>query len=88
VVGHKISVVTEPITRTLDLNDDGVVKQPIEECGGTTGSPKTSLHSAKPRFEVRQSVDCTPWASYKALQNNPLYALFTLANHGLNLYVF
>jgi len=34
VVGHKISVLTEPITRTLDLNDDGVVKQAIEECGG------------------------------------------------------
>ena len=33
MVGHKIGVLTEPITRTLDLNDDGVVKQPIEECG-------------------------------------------------------
>jgi hypothetical protein len=28
---------TEPITRTLDLNDDGVVKQPIEECGSDNG---------------------------------------------------
>ena len=37
MVGHKIGVLTEPITRTLDLNDDGVVKQPIEECGGDNG---------------------------------------------------
>ena len=56
-VGHKISVLSEPITRTLALNDDGVVKQPIEECGGDNGSPKTSPPSAKPPFEVRQSVE-------------------------------
>ena len=37
MVGHKIGVLTEPITRTLDLNDDDVVKQPIEECGGDHG---------------------------------------------------
>jgi hypothetical protein len=37
VVGHKIGVLTEPITRTLDLNDDGVLKQPIEECGSDNG---------------------------------------------------
>ena len=37
MVGHKIGVLTEPITRTLDLNDDGVVKQPIEECGSDNG---------------------------------------------------
>ena len=37
MVGHKICVLTEPITRTLDLNDDGMVKQPIEECGGDNG---------------------------------------------------
>ena len=49
MVGHKIGVLTEPITRTRDPNDDGVVKQPIEECGS---SPKTLPHSAKPRFEV------------------------------------
>ena len=52
MLGYKVGVLTELITRTLDLNDDGVVKQPIEECVATTGSPKTSPHSAKPRFEV------------------------------------
>ena len=52
MLGYKVGVLTESITRTLDLNDDGVVKQPIEECVATTGSPKTSPHSAKPRFEV------------------------------------
>ena len=33
MVGYEIGVLPEPITRTLDLNDDGMMKQPIEECG-------------------------------------------------------
>ena len=34
VLGYKIGVLTEAITRTLDLNDDGVMEEPIEECSG------------------------------------------------------
>ena len=37
MLGDKIGVLTESITRTLDLNDDGVVKQSIKECGGDNG---------------------------------------------------
>ena len=45
---------TQAIARSFDLDDDGVVKQPIEpRAVATTGSPKTSPHSAKPRLEVR-----------------------------------
>ena len=31
---HKVGMLAKPITRSLDLDDDGVVKQAIEERGG------------------------------------------------------
>jgi hypothetical protein len=34
VLGHKVGMLAKPITRPLDLDDDGVVKQAIEERGG------------------------------------------------------
>jgi hypothetical protein len=49
---YERGVLAEPIARPLDLDDDAVVRQAIEQFA-TTGSPNTSHHSAKPRFEVR-----------------------------------
>ena len=37
MLGYKVGVLTELITGAFDLNDDGVVKQPIEESGGDNG---------------------------------------------------
>jgi hypothetical protein len=34
VLRHKVGMLAKPITRPLDLDDDGVVKQAIEERGG------------------------------------------------------
>src|SRR5271157_972841 len=34
VLGHEIGMLTQAVARTFDLDDDGVVKQPIEQCGG------------------------------------------------------
>ena len=49
MVRHKIgALLTEPITRTLDLNDEGVVKQPIEEYGSDGGPlPRGSALSCR-----------------------------------------
>jgi hypothetical protein len=37
-VWHFSAVLAEPIARSLDLDDDGVVKQPIEQRGGDYGT--------------------------------------------------
>ena len=37
VLGNEIGVLTEPIARAFDLDDDGVVEQPIEQRGGDDG---------------------------------------------------
>ena len=37
VLRHEIGVLTQAVARPLDLNDDGMVKQPIEQCGGDYG---------------------------------------------------
>ena len=37
MLGYKVGVLTELITGAFDLDDDGVVKQPIKECGGDNG---------------------------------------------------
>jgi len=34
---HEIGVLAQPIAGTLDLNDDGMVKQPVEQCGCDDG---------------------------------------------------
>lgn len=34
---HEIGVLAQPIARSLDLNDDGVVKQPVEQRGCDDG---------------------------------------------------
>jgi hypothetical protein len=34
---YKIGVLTEPVVRTFNLDDNGVVEQPIEECSGDNG---------------------------------------------------
>ena len=44
---------TQAIARAFDLDDDGVVKEPVQEGRGDDGITKTSPHSAKPRLEVR-----------------------------------
>lgn len=31
--GHELGVLAEPITRSVDLDDDRMVKQAIEKCG-------------------------------------------------------
>ena len=50
---HEVGVLAKPIARSLDLDDNGVVKQPIEQRGGDDGIAKNLPHSAKPRLEVR-----------------------------------
>ncbi len=37
MVGYKIGVLTEPIARTFDLDDNGVMEQPVKEGGGDNG---------------------------------------------------
>jgi hypothetical protein len=34
VLRHAIGMLAQAITRSLDLNDDGVMEEAIEECGG------------------------------------------------------
>jgi hypothetical protein len=50
---NQIGVLAQPIAGTLDMDDDGVVKPPVEERGGNDGMAEELTHSAKPRFEVR-----------------------------------
>jgi hypothetical protein len=37
VPGYKIGVLTESIAGAFDLDDNGVVEQPIKECDGDNG---------------------------------------------------
>ena len=37
VLGHEVGVLAQPIARSFDLDDDGVVEQPIEQRGGDDG---------------------------------------------------
>jgi len=37
VLGHEIGVLAQPITRSLDLDDDGVVKETVKQGGGDDG---------------------------------------------------
>ena len=37
---HEIGMLAEPIARSFDLDDDGVVEQTIEERGGDDGIPE------------------------------------------------
>ncbi len=53
MLGHQIGVLAQPVAGAFDLNDDGMVEQPVEHAVATTGSPKTCPHSENPRFEVR-----------------------------------
>ena len=34
MIGHELGVLTKAVVRALDLNDNGVVQQPIHERGG------------------------------------------------------
>ena len=34
---HEIGMLTQPVARAFNLDDDGVVKQPIEQRGGDDG---------------------------------------------------
>lgn len=36
-LGHQIGVLAQPVARPLDLDDDGVVQQPVEKSGGNDG---------------------------------------------------
>ena len=53
MLGHEVGVLTQTIARALDLDDDGVVKEPVQEGRGHDGITEDSPHSAKPRLEVR-----------------------------------
>jgi len=37
VLGHQVGVLTQAIAGTFDLDDDGVVEQPVEQRGGDDG---------------------------------------------------
>ena len=50
---NEVGVLAQTVTGALDMHDDGVVKKSVEQRGRDHGiPPKTSPHSAKPRFEV------------------------------------
>ena len=36
-LGQEVGVLAQPIAGALDLDDDGVMKKPVEECGGDDG---------------------------------------------------
>jgi hypothetical protein len=40
VLRHEVGVLAKPIARSLDLDDNGMVKQPIEQRGGDYGIAK------------------------------------------------
>jgi hypothetical protein len=48
----QIGVAAYPVAGALDVDDDCVVQGRSRCAVMITGSPKTSPHSAKPRFEV------------------------------------
>ena len=53
-LGQQVGVLAQPIARPLDLDDDGVVKEPVEERGRDDGiAEDVAPLPAKPRFEVR-----------------------------------
>lgn len=49
-------MMAQPLACLFDLNHDGGAKRRSRRAVVTTGSPKTSPHSAKPRFEIRIKV--------------------------------
>ncbi len=53
MLGDEVRVAAQPVAGTLDLDDDGVVKKPIQEGGCDDGIAEDLAHSAKPRFEVK-----------------------------------
>ncbi len=53
VLRHEFGMLPQPVTRSLDLHDDGVMKQAVEQRGCDDRIAKTSPHSAKPWFDVR-----------------------------------
>jgi hypothetical protein len=53
MLGDKLGALTQAVAGALDLDDHGVVQEPMRSAVATTGSPKISPHSAKPRLEVR-----------------------------------
>ena len=46
-------MLAQPIAGAFDVDDDGVMKQPVEQRSGDNWIAKTLPHSAKPRLEVR-----------------------------------
>jgi hypothetical protein len=59
VLRDEIGVGAKAVARPFDLDDDGVVQEPIEQRGGDDGSPKTSPHSAKCSSTTRRVVAWT-----------------------------
>jgi hypothetical protein len=53
MLGREVGVLTEAITCALDLDDDGVVKEAIEQRCGDHGMTEDLTPSAKPRLEER-----------------------------------
>lgn len=45
--GHDFGVLTEPIVRSLDLDDDRIVKQAIEKCGCDDRVAEDLAHSLR-----------------------------------------
>ena len=37
MLGHQIGMLAQPIARAFDLDDDGVVEQPVKQGGGDDG---------------------------------------------------
>ena len=50
---YELGVLAQPVAGALDLDDHGVVQEPIEERGGDHRIAEHLAHSAKPRLEVR-----------------------------------
>ena len=37
IFGDQVGVLAQAVAGALDLNDDGVVQEPVEQCGGDDG---------------------------------------------------
>jgi hypothetical protein len=53
VLGHELGMLAQPVAGALDLDDNGMVEEPIEQGGGDDRIAEHLAHSAKPRLEVR-----------------------------------
>ena len=53
MLGHELGVLTQAVAGALDLDDHGVVQEPVEERGGDDRVAEDLAPLGKARLEVR-----------------------------------